>query len=54
MADGDGGNSGASNFIWAFALIVIVAIIAGVLFYSGVLSGGGTKKIDVDVSVPAR
>jgi hypothetical protein len=52
MADGDG-NGSASNAIWAVAMIIIVAIIAGVVFYSGALKGG-TKKVDVDVSVPAR
>ena len=52
MADGDGNGTG-SNAIWAVALIIIVAIIAGVVFYSGAFTGG-TKKVDVDVSVPSR
>lgn len=53
MADnGDGGT--ASNAIWAVALIIIVVIIFGALYYGGVLSGKQEKKIDVDVSVPAR
>lgn len=43
-------NSGANNFIWAFALIIIVAIMAGVVYYSGAL-GGGTKKHEIDVKV---
>lgn len=47
-------NSGGSNFIWAFALVIIVAIIAGAFYYSGGL--GGTKKhdVDIDVKVPSR
>ena len=47
------GNSTASNFIWAFAFIIIVAMIVGVFFYGGFL--GGTKKhqVDIDISAPA-
>jgi hypothetical protein len=46
----------ASNMIWAVALIVIVLIIFGALYYGGVLSGKQKKEIDVDISapVPAR
>ena len=53
MADGEGG--GAGNFVWAIALIIIVAILAAVILSGGFLSGGD-KKIDVDVKapVPAR
>ena len=48
-------NSTGSNAVWAIALIIIVAIIAGVVYYSGILKGGSQKKdIDVDISVPAR
>lgn len=51
----DEGNGTGSNVIWALATIIIVAIIAAVVIYSGVLRGGGTKKdeIDVKVTVPA-
>jgi hypothetical protein len=36
-------------------MIIIVALIAGAVYYSGILSGGSQKKdIDVDISVPAR
>jgi len=44
-------NSGANNFIWAFALVLIVAIMAAAIFYSGGLSG--TKKHDVDIEIKA-
>ncbi|HVF46056.1 MAG TPA: hypothetical protein VNA17_00670 [Pyrinomonadaceae bacterium] len=53
----EGGESTGSNAIWAVAMIIIVAILAGAVYYSGILKrrpGGGTDKIDVDVSVPAR
>ena len=33
----DEGNGTGSNAVWAIALIIIVAIIAGVVYYSGVL-----------------
>ena len=45
----------ASNAIWAVALIIIVAMIVGVVYYSGILRGGTDKKeIDINVSAPAR
>ena len=53
MADGDG-NGTASNAIWAVAMIIIVALIAGAVYYSGIMTGGSNKKVDIDVSVPAR
>jgi hypothetical protein len=53
MAEEDGTGN---NLIWAITTIIIVAIIAGALYYSGFL-GGAPKKpqqnIDVDVRVPA-
>ena len=47
-------NSTGNNLIWAVTLIIVVALIAGALYYSGFL-GGATKKqnIDVEVSAPA-
>lgn len=48
-------NGTGSNLIWAVAMIIIVAIIAGAVYYSGMLSGGPQdKNIDVDIKVPAR
>jgi hypothetical protein len=47
-------DSTASNFIWAFALIIVVAIIMGGLYYGGVFrSLNKDKKIGVDVNVSA-
>jgi hypothetical protein len=51
MADEDGG--GAGNFVWAIALIIIVAIIAAVVMSGGFLSRGD-KNIDVEIKTPAR
>jgi len=46
-------NSTGTNMIWAIAMIIIVAIIAGALYYGGFLSGKTRQKIDVDVSAPS-
>ena len=43
-------NSTGSNFIWAVTLIIIVAIIAGALYYGGFLNNKKTEKIDINVS----
>jgi hypothetical protein len=49
--------STASSFIWALAMILIVGIIMGALYYGGVFRGlNRDKKVDVDINVsaPAR
>lgn len=52
MAEGEGTGS---SVVWALAMVIIVAIIAGVFFYSGGFKGLTEKKeIDVDISAPAR
>lgn len=50
------GNSTASNFIWALALIIIVALIVGALYYGGVFGGKKSvpDKVDINVSTPSR
>ena len=53
----DDDNSTGTNMIWAVAMIIIVAIIAGALYFSGALSGRRnqpSQKIDVEVSAPSR
>lgn len=47
-------NGTGSNAIWAIAAIIIVAIIAGALYYSGFLGGTKKEKIDINISAPAR
>jgi hypothetical protein len=53
----DDDSSTGTNMIWAVAMIIIVAIIAGALYFSGALRGTNrptpTQKIDVEVSAPA-
>ena len=51
MADGEGT---ASNAIWAVALIIIVAMIVGGVYYMTQMNKGSEKKIDINVTAPAR
>ncbi len=45
---GDGGTG--SSAVWAIAFVIIVAIIAGVLYYSGVLNKAvPTRKTNIEV-----
>lgn len=46
-------NSTGNNLIWAVTLIIIVAILAGALYYSGFLSGNKKQEVDVEIKVPA-
>lgn len=46
-------NGVASNFIWALAFIIIVAILAGVFYYSGFMGGARKQKIDINVETPS-
>lgn len=50
----DEGQGAASSAIWAVALIIIVAMIVGALYYSGFLTGKKKTEIDVNISVPAN
>ncbi len=50
MADEEGTGN---NLIWAITMLIVVAIIAGTM-YMVFIKESPTKKIDVDVSVPAR
>ncbi|MFN6962942.1 MAG: hypothetical protein ACK4S4_04160 [Pyrinomonadaceae bacterium] len=51
MAD-DGSGSGPANFVWAIALIVIVAIFAAI-FFAGGMPWGGSKNVDVEIKAPS-
>lgn len=55
IIDREGGSGAGSNAIWAIALLIIVALIVGVVYYSGILTkaGGGEKKVNVEVSAPS-
>jgi hypothetical protein len=47
-------NSTGSNAVWAIALVIIVAIVAGLVYYSGMLRPSQKKEVDINVTVPAR
>jgi len=48
-------NSTGNNLIWAITMLIVVAIIAGTLYFVFMKSGPSTpSKVDVDVKVPAR
>jgi uncharacterized membrane protein YtjA (UPF0391 family) len=41
------------NLIWAITLLISVALVAGAIYYTGMIgNAGGDKKIDVEVKVP--
>jgi len=47
-------NSTGNNLIWAITTIIIVALIAGALYYSGFLGGTKRQKVDVEITTPSR
>ncbi len=47
------GNRVGVNMIWALAFVLIVAMIAGTVYYSGFLSNVGDKEIDVKIDAPS-
>ncbi len=44
----------ASNAIWAVAMVIIVGLIVGVVYYSGMLKTNQKKQIDINVTAPSR
>ena len=44
----DNGNGTGSNAVWAIAFVIVVAIIGGVVYYSGVLKGGPADQGGLD------
>ncbi len=47
-------NSTGNNLIWAITTIIIVALIAGALYYRGFLGGTKRQKVDVEITTPSR
>lgn len=45
-------NNTGNNLIWAITTLIIVAIIAGALYYSGFLSGNRKEEIKINVTTP--
>jgi flagellar basal body-associated protein FliL len=48
------GEGAASSAVWAIALIIIVAMIVGAMYYSGFLGSKKKTEIDVNISAPTR
>ena len=47
-------NETGTNAVWAIAIIIIVAILAGVLYFSGILTRRQKSgDVDINVTVPA-
>ncbi len=51
----EGENNTGNSLIWAITTIIIVAIIAGAVYYSGFLSGNRkeTKDVNLEIKVPS-
>ncbi|MEP6945304.1 MAG: hypothetical protein ABJA02_05255 [Acidobacteriota bacterium] len=50
----DDNNETGSNAVWAIAMVIIVAIIVGVIYYSGVLQTVQKKdNVDIKISAPS-
>ncbi len=47
-------NSTGSNVIWALTTIIVVAMIVGAVYYSGLLTGTKKHEIDVEIKVPTQ
>lgn len=52
MENESGGAKVASSLIWAVALIIIVGIIVGGLYYGGMLNNKQKKEVDINIEVP--
>ncbi|HLA95095.1 MAG TPA: hypothetical protein VK612_05185 [Pyrinomonadaceae bacterium] len=50
----DGEDRTGSSAIWAVALIIIVAMIVGAVYYSGILNRSKKTEIDINVTAPTR
>lgn len=53
MAEQEGAAGVASNFIWALAFVIIVAMIVGAFYYGGFLSGKKKTEVDINITAPA-
>jgi hypothetical protein len=50
--NGDGG--GSAGVVAVVAIFVLVILVLLFVFRGRIFSGGGTKKVDVNISVPAK
>ena len=52
MADNSGGGGVGMGVILGVLLVVVIVLVGFFAFNSGMMNGGGTKKMDVSVSSP--
>jgi hypothetical protein len=50
----DGGGSGSTGVVAVLVIFVIIILVALFVFRGRLFGGGGTQKIDVNVSTPSK
>jgi uncharacterized membrane protein len=50
----DGGGSGSTGVVAVLVIFVIIVLVALSAFRGRLFGGGGTQKIDVNVSTPSK
>jgi hypothetical protein len=54
MAEEGGGGSGSVGVVAIVVIFVLVVLIGLYMFRGRIFGGGGTQKIDVNVSTPSK
>jgi uncharacterized membrane protein len=54
MADDNGGGGGSTGVVAVVAIFVIVVLVVLFAFRGRLFGGGGTQKIDVNVTTPSK
>jgi uncharacterized membrane protein len=54
MADDEGGGGGSAGVVAVLVIFVIIVLIALFVFRGRLFGGGGTQKIDVNISTPSK
>jgi hypothetical protein len=52
--NGDGGGGGSAGVVAVLVIFVIVLLAAAFVFRHRLFGGGGTQKIDVNVTTPSK
>jgi uncharacterized membrane protein len=54
MADEGGGGGGSAGVVAVLVIFVIIVLVALFMFRGRIFGGGGTQKIDVNISTPSK
>jgi uncharacterized membrane protein len=54
MADDSGGGGGSAGVVAVLAIFVIIVLVVLFVFRGRLFGGGGTQKIDVNVTTPSK